>query len=293
MTIDFHTHCFPDKIAASTLEKLSAASHTRPFTDGTQQGLRASMEKAGLSLSVVLPVATAPRQVEHINNSAAAINQETKETGLLSFGCMHPDYENWQDELARIKSLGLRGIKLHPVYQGVDLDDPRYVRILSRAGELGLVVVTHAGLDVGFPGVVRCSPEMVRNALEQAGPVTLVLAHMGGWRCWDQVLALLPDVQPKAGQASGLYIDTSFSLGSMTPLDDGHYRPEDLPLLDGSGFMKLVKAFGPHRVLFGSDSPWSGQQETLEWILSQPLGEEEKQAILGGNAQKLLGLGPG
>lgn len=282
MIIDFHTHTFPQKIAASTLEKLSAASHTRPFTDGTQAGLEQSMKQAGVNLSVVLPVATAPRQVEHVNDASAAINQHTQETGVLSFGCMHPDFEGWREELARMKEIGLKGVKLHPVYQGVDLDDPRYLRILERAGELGLIVVTHAGLDVGFPGVVRCSPKMARRAVEQVGPVTLVLAHMGGWRSWDQVLEELP--------GTGVYIDTSFSTGKMCPLDDGYYREEDLPMLDGPGFMELVRAFGAKRVLFGSDNPWSSQKETLEWIQAQPLAEEEKKAILGGNAQKLLSL---
>ena len=277
MIIDMHTHTFPVKIAASTLEKLSAASHTRPFTDGTQAGLVRSMEEAGVDLSIVLPVATAPRQVEHINDSAAKINQ----TGgpVFSFGCMHPDYENWHEELARIQELGLKGVKLHPVYQNVDFDDPRYLRILRRAGELGLTVVTHAGDDVGFPGAVRCSPEMVSRALEQAGPVTLVLAHMGGWRNWDRVLPGLP-----------VYIDTAFSTGRMTPLEDGYYTPEELELLDPAGFMELVRAFGARRVLFGSDSPWSGQKESLEWLRALPLTEGELAAILGENAKALLGL---
>ena len=282
MVIDFHTHTFPPKIAASTLEKLSAASHTLPFTDGTPDGLRASMAESGVDLSVVLPVATAPRQVEHINDSSAAISERSQETGLLSFGCMHPDYEGWHDELARIKSLGLGGIKLHPVYQGVDFDDPRTLRILDRAGELGLIVVTHAGLDVGFPGVVRCSPEMVANAVRQAGPIKLVLAHMGGWRCWDRVLELLPELP--------VYIDTSFSTGRMTPADS-HYSEEELQLLDSDGFMELVRAFGPSRVLFGSDSPWSGQKQSLEWLRALPLSQGEQRALLGGTAERLLGLG--
>ena len=213
MIIDMHTHSFPEKLAASTLEKLSAASHTRPFTNGTPGGLQASMREAGVDLSVVLPVATSPRQVEHVNDASARLNETAEETGLLSFGCMHPDYEGWREELARVKALGMKGIKLHPVYQGADLDDPRYLRILDRAGELGLVVVTHAGLDVGFPGVVRCSPEMVRRAVAQVGPVKLVLAHMGGWRCWDRVLELLPELP--------VLIDTSFSVGRMSPLNDG------------------------------------------------------------------------
>lgn len=281
MTIDFHTHTFPPRIAASTLQKLSAASHTRPFTDGTTDGLRASMDEAGVDLSVILPVATAPRQVEHINDSSAAISENSRETGLFSFGCMHPDYEGWHSELARIKELGLKGIKLHPVYQGVDFDDPRTLRILDRAGELGLIVVTHAGLDVGFPGVVRCSPEMVRSAVRQVGPMKLVLAHMGGWRCWDKVLELLPELP--------VFIDTSFSTGKMTPVDD-HYSQDELLLLDSERFMALVRAFGPHRVLFGSDSPWSSQHESLQWLREQPLAPDELEAILGGNGKKLLNL---
>lgn len=281
MIIDIHTHTFPPKIAASTLEKLSRASHTRPFTDGTGEGLAASMAQAGVDCSVVLPVATAARQVEHINDSAAAINSAWPDTGIRSFGCMHPEYENWHGELARVKALGLKGIKLHPVYQGVDLDDARYLRILERAGELGLIVITHAGLDVGFPGVVRCSPEMVRRALGQVGPVTLILAHMGGWRSWKQVLELLPDTTA--------LIDTSFSVGRMCPLDDGYYKDDgDLDLLDGPGFLELVRAFGSDRVLFGSDSPWSSQKESREWIEAQALTGEERAAILGGNAQRLL-----
>ena len=126
MVIDFHTHTFPDAIAASTLQKLSGVSHSRPFTDGTATGLRVSMAAASVDLSVVLPVATSPRQVRHINVAAARNNERAGETGLFSFGCIHPDCENWREELDCIAEWGLKGVKVHPVYQGVDLDDPRY-----------------------------------------------------------------------------------------------------------------------------------------------------------------------
>ena len=242
MIVDMHTHTFPDHIAAGTLEKLSAASHTRPFTNGTQEGLLRSMEEAGVDLSLVLPVATAPRQVERINDRSAQLNQSGGK--LLSFGCMHPDFPGWREEL---------------------------------------LVTTHAGDDVGFPGAVRCSPEMVRRAVEQVGPVTLILAHMGGWRNWDRVettLASLP-----------VFLDTSFSTGRMAPLDDGYYQPQDLELLDPPRFMKLLRAFGIQRVLFGSDSPWSGQKQSLEWLRALPLSQGEQRALLGGTAERLLGLG--
>lgn len=282
MIIDFHTHAFPDALAERAVSKLSAMSHIPAFSDGTYCALSASAREAGIDLSVVLPVATSAKQVTTINSTAAHINEHTRETGLLSFAGIHPDTPNAREELGNIASLGFKGIKLHPVYQGVDLDDPRYLRILERAGELGLIVITHAGLDIGYPGEVRCSPEMVANALRQVGPVTLVLAHMGGWRQWDRARELL------AG--TSVYLDTAFSLGAIVPLNDGYYAPEDLPLLDQEGFLRMAEAFGTDRLLFGTDSPWSAQRRDIEWIRALPLSQAQKDAILGGNARRLLGL---
>ena len=282
MIIDIHTHTFPDKIAAATLDKLKHLSHTIPFTDGTAAGLAASMARAGVDRSVVMPVATSPRQVPHVNDASARMNELGAQTGVLSFGCMHPDFDGWKEELARVRDLGLKGIKLHPQYQDTDFDDPRYLRILDRCGELGLVVLTHAGLDIGMPGKDNCAPEMVARVLEQVGPVKLVLAHMGGWRQWDRVEALLP--------GTGVYLDTSFSLGEITPLDDGHYRPGDLPLLDEAAFLRMVRRFGPDRILFGTDSPWDDQGAALVRLRALPLEKSELDAILGGSARKLLEL---
>ena len=45
MIIDFHTHIFPDRIAPRTIAKLEKIGKTRAFTDGTQNGLLASMER--------------------------------------------------------------------------------------------------------------------------------------------------------------------------------------------------------------------------------------------------------
>lgn len=285
MIIDMHTHSFPDKIAAGTIRKLSRHSHTVPFTDGTESGLQETNKTAGIDLAVVLPVATAPQQVEKINRFAAEKNRSCRESGILSFAAMHPDCPDWRDELQRCAQSGFAGIKIHPVYQETDLDDPRYLRICDLAAELGLAVVTHAGLDVGYPGVVRCSPQMIRHVMREVDGLTLIAAHMGGWRNWEEVPELLAD--------TGVYLDTAFATGAMHPLDDGHYRPEDLPMLTAEQFMELFRAFGAHRILFGTDRPWSDPAESLAFIRQLPLPEEDKAAILGGNAGRLLGLAAG
>lgn len=282
MIIDIHTHVFPEKIAAPTVKKLEQLSHTRSFSDGSAAGLRISMARAGVDACLVLPVATNPHQVPHVNDSSARMNDLGPETGIYSFGCIHPDFDGYREELGRIASLGLKGIKLHPEYQGADFNDIRYLRILDRCGELGLTVLSHAGLDVGFPGKDNCSPDMVLRAIRQVGPVKLVLAHMGGWRQWDQVEELLWNTQ--------VSIDTSYALGSIASLDDGYYAPEDLPLMPEEQFVRMVRKFGAKRVLFGTDSPWDDQEKALQRLRALPLESWELEAILGGNAQALLGL---
>ena len=280
MIIDVHTHSFPEKIAAPTIRKLSGLSHTVPFTDGTEEGIRRTNEACGIDLAVVLPVATAPQQPERINAFAAEKNEGWRETGILSFAAVHPDDPDALRGLDACAERGFRGIKIHPVYQNTDLDDVRYLRILYRAAELGLVTVTHSGLDVGYPGAERCTPKMIRHVMQEIGDLPLIAAHMGGWKNWEEVPELLSD--------TGVYLDTSFSTGAMHPLDDGYYRPEDLPMLDAEQFTEMVKVFGANRILFGTDRPWSDPGECLDFIRGLPLAEQEKAAILGGNAERLL-----
>lgn len=111
---------------------------------GTRDALSESTKKNGVDISVVVPVATKPEQSASINEFAAQTNEKTKETGVFSLGAIHPDNEDYKDILDDIKKKGLKGIKVHPDYQKVEFDDPRYLRIFKYADELGLVIVTHA-----------------------------------------------------------------------------------------------------------------------------------------------------
>lgn len=275
--IDIHTHAFPPAIAGKALARLSANSQSLPFTDGTLPSLRKSMEEAGIALSVVLPVATHAGQVTGINDMALKMNEAFQGGEILFFASIHPEFTNYREELARMKRSGIRGIKVHPFFQEADLDDIRYLRIFERAAELGLLVAAHAGLDIGFPGQVHASPGMARHALDEVGDFPFLLAHMGGWGNWDEAVRL-------AG--TSVYIDTSFSIGARKPLDGTGRKG----FMGDEEALSLIRAFGAGHVLFGSDSPWSSQKESLEALERLPLDEDEKQEILGGNARRLLAV---
>jgi len=278
MIIDFHTHTFPDAIAEKAVANLSAKSRSRAFTSGNVGALKASMERAGIHRSVILPVATNPEKLTKIND--LSITNSGKD-GLILFGCVHPDAENSVSEIRRLASSGIRGVKIHPVYQGVDADDLRYLRILDAAGEEGLCVVAHAGDDIGFPGAEQAAPEKFFRALKEVGQLRLILAHMGGWKKWDRVVPLF--------EHSSVMLDTSFSLGEIPVLDEST-PAEERKLLTDEAFCTLVRTLGADRILFGTDSPWSEQKESVDALRALPLTEEEKDMILGKNAERILGI---
>ena len=281
MTIDFHTHVFPDGLAPKVIPPMGRRSRVAHYADGTAAGLRASMARAGVDLSVVLPVATNPGQVAKLNDLAAANNAAWAGTGLLSFGAVHPDLPDFRGELERVKALGLPGVKLHPPYQQTPLDDPRYLRILEECARLDLIAVTHAGIDVGVPGA-WCTPDMCLRAVRSAGWPKLVLAHLGGWRQWDEVLDKL------AGE--DVYLDTAYIFGALEPAP-GTQRGEDERRLIAPGqFAAIAAAHGADRVLFATDSPWQDQSRSLAILDAMPLPEADRLAIRGENARTLLGL---
>lgn len=266
--IDFHTHIFPDKIAEKTVAHLKAVAHSQAFSDGTASGLLASMEAGDIDCSVVLPVITSVTQFDSITRFADEINQKysaaDREHRLVSFGGIHPDSADYIKQLRILAESGFKGIKFHPDYQLVNFNDIRYKRIVSEATALGLVVVVHAGVDIGYPDPVHCTPQMALDMVRDVQPEKLVLAHYGGWKMWDEVEELLV--------GENVYFDTSFTQG----------------YIEEEQFLRILKNHGSEKILFATDSPWSGQRESLEWIRSMGIPEGELEAILHENAERVL-----
>ena len=260
MLIDFHTHVFPDKLAPRALQSLSyVAGGIAPYTDGTVNGLLAAMEKEGVDKSVVLNIATNPHQMHAVNDFAASIRSEK----LIAFGSFHPDAPDALEELDRIKSLGLKGVKFHPDYQKFFVDDEKLFPLYKKISELGLITVFHAGFDFGFPPPYKCMPKNALKMLDHFS-TPVVLAHWGGLSCGDEVLSLL------CGR--DVYFDVSFGCGVMPR----------------STALAIIEKHGTDKLLFGTDSPW--HTPTMELNMQNTLGlsDEEKDKINYKNAQKLL-----
>lgn len=266
MLIDFHTHTFPDKIAAAALEQLGTRAGISPHTDGTYQGLRDAMARDGVDVSVVLPVATNPSQVEKINRRALQTNETAPDTGIYSFGAMHPDYPYYKQELRWLADNGFKGIKLHSDYQLHFADDDATMHIIDEAESLGLYTTLHAGIDIGYPSPVHCTPQMSRRIIDTLHPTHMILAHTGGWKQWDDVIGLLDDPD--------VFFDISFSLDVITQ----------------EQFLRILTQHGSDHLLFGTDSPWDSAAHTLAELKRMPLSQDQMDDICYKNGAKILGI---
>ena len=263
MIIDFHTHAFPNKIVDKAIKTLSANSGGLvPQYDGTVNGLLNRMDIDGVEKSVVLNIATNPQQMKSVNNFADKINKSYCGK-IISFGSVHPDATDAIEELERIKSMGLKGIKFHPEYQNFYVDDEKMRPLYKKIGELNLITVFHAGYDLGFSAPFHCMPKNALKAMEMfSSPV--VFAHWGGYMCAEEVFEYLC--------GTNAYFDLSFGYGCI---------PKVMA-------EKIIEKHGVNKLLFGSDGPWHSPGMECRLIESLKLTEKEKNAIYYDNASNLL-----
>ncbi|MCD8018910.1 MAG: amidohydrolase family protein [Clostridiales bacterium] len=280
MIIDFHVHTFPEKISSRVIKQLAKESNLKPCTMGSIPDLLSSMKKAGVDYSVNLPVMTRAEQVEKVNTSMIANQENLLKQGIIPFGGIHPDYADYKKELHRLRKNHIPGIKLHPAYQHVDLDDIRMMRIMDCASEEGLITLVHAGIDIGICDRNYSSVPHILKVLEEVHPEKLVLAHMGNWDCWDEVEKYLI--------GAPVWMDTAFSIGSLTPNPGTGMPPYRNHNLQDETFIRLVRKHGADRILFATDSPWADQSDYVNRINQLPFITEERDNIFSGNALRLL-----
>ncbi|WP_040198070.1 amidohydrolase family protein [Candidatus Soleaferrea massiliensis] len=262
MVIDFHTHIFADNIAKRAIPTIEEKGSIKAVLDGTKPRLLASMEEAGIDKSVVLPIATKPGQTRTINEWAAR-EQDDK---TIFFGTLHPDNEDYKEHIRFIAEQGFKGVKLHPDYQDFFVDDERMYPIYYEILSAGLMLMFHAGLDVGYNPPYHCVPKRLRTVLDTMQGGVIIAAHLGGQSMWHEVEKYLV--------GRNVYFDTSMGL-CFYPVEQ---------------FERIVNNHNAKMILFGTDSPWDNQAEELQRMRETGLTPEQLDCILYKNAERLLSL---
>jgi len=259
--IDFHTHAFSDDLAPKAMKALTQHHPEIPyFLDGTIKSLLKSMDQAGIEKSVICSIATKPKQFQPILDWSLQIQSSR----IIPFGSVHPADPDRAAHIKQVKNAGLKGIKIHPYYQDFFLDDDSMMEYYEQVCKNDLLLIVHTGFDIAFEFIRRADPARILKVVQKFPDLKLITTHFGAWQQWDEV----------ANQIAGknIYFEISFALD----------------YLQSAEAKKLIEAHPADYVLFGSDSPWRKQDETIELLKSLNLEPARMEKILYSNAKRLL-----
>ena len=259
--VDNHVHIYPDKIAHRATDsvgdfyKIPMAAH-----EGSIERLLELREGTPITHSVVCSVAIKPQTVASINDFIAQSCAEND--SFIGIAAMHQDFEDMEGELDRAMGLGLRGVKIHPDTQFVDMDDERLMRLYGLCEERGLAVLMHCG-DYRYD---YSHPRRIVEILHAFPRLRFCAAHFGGWTMQDLALEYL--------EHESCFLDVSSSMRFL-----GLRRTRE-----------LCEIYGSERMLFGSDFPMWTPGEEYDRFRSLGFSESEYESMCWHNAEAWLGV---
>lgn len=258
--VDVHVHIYPDKISERATQSIGRFySIEMDAEDGSVSRLEGLLAGTPITHCVVCSVAVKPQTVESINDFIA--KEVASHDNLFGFMAMHQDFDDPRAEMERAQGMGLRGIKLHPDTQGVDMDDPRLMRVYELAEARGLPVMIHCG-DYRYD---YSHPRRLKRILHEFPRLVVNAAHFGGWSIQDYALEFLEDER--------CFLDVSSSMRFLGPRRT----------------RELVHLYGTDRILFGSDFPMWKPGDELERFASLGFGAREFEEMCWHNAERFLG----
>ena len=262
---DAHAHVYPDKIADKAVKAIGDFYGIPMEKDGTVEGLIAAWTKDGERIAgkcLIHATATTAHQVRSINDFIAK-NVNAYDC-FVGFGTLHTELteEETFAEAERMLAIGLKGVKMHPDFQKFYADGEDAQK-MYRATQGRLPILFHAG-DTRYG---YSSPERIAAVAKKYPRQTVIAAHFGGYTEWDKVVDVYKGLD-------NVYFDTCSSLA----------------YLGAKKAKSIIDALGAEKFLFGTDYPMWDPIEELGRFLALPLTEREREAILGKNAERLLGI---
>ena len=278
---------------------IDAHSHAWKYPDHFQKDFRMQAIRAREGQEVDLTVnyddyrATAPEEVRTIvfggkarlsglwvEDQYVADYVAAAHGTVIGFLSVDPTQDNWQEEMRHgHQQLGLRGIKLLPMYAGFMPDDPMLDPLWEYAAEHQLPVLLHTGTTFVSQAPLACTlPRHLDPVAIRHPKVKIILAHLA---------------HPYEGECVAVIRKHPNVYADVSAL---HYRPFQL-----YNSLMLVQEYGVwDKVLFGTDYPFTTVNESVEGLRNlnrmpdgtalPRLNEEEIEKMISRDTLPLLGL---
>ncbi len=223
-----------------------------PYTPFDPNRILDRMDAAGVDMAMVCSLA------QRIENDFIAGLVEKHPDRFIGFGQVMPQADDALDEIARMKDLGISGLKLHPSMHGYHVADHGLLDpVFEKCAELGMPVLINA-LDDAF-----CAPLAIEEIAKGHPTVPTIIAHMGA--VWN-----VPEAIIVAERNPHIYLETSATLIADV--------------------RRAYARIGASQILLGSE--WPGSDFDLERMkIAKAIPDDADRALVeGGNMARILGL---
>jgi aminocarboxymuconate-semialdehyde decarboxylase len=313
-TVDVHAHTFVpevwDLVKDTPLAATAKASLTGTIALGNPQRL-IDMDAQGIDYQAVNVNAWGYSADRALATDLIALqNQKISEwcaahpdrfVGMATLALQHPDLAAQQLEQA-VRKLGLRGAAIGGSVEGQELSDRKFDPFWAKAEELGVMLFMH---PQPAPGTTQ-NPRLqgkggLGNTIGNPLETTVFLSHL----IFEGTLDRFPGLKICAAHAGGYlasYTGRSDALcgrggafgadcKALKKKPSEYFRRElftDTMAFHEEGLRHLVASAGSGQLMYGTDYPFDWPVG-IDFVLNASfLTNAEKEAILGGNAVKLL-----
>ena len=314
-TVDVHAHTFVPEVMdlvrntpLADTAKTNAATKALPLGDPQRlidmdaQGIdyqAINVNAWGYSADRALATDVVALQNQKISEWCAA--HPDRFVGMATLALQHPDLAAQQLEHA-VRTLGLRGAAIGGSVEGQELSDRKFDPFWAKAEELGVLLFMH---PQPAPGTTQNSRLQGRgglgNTIGNPLETTVFLSHL----IFEGTLDRFPGLKICAAHAGGYlasYTGRSDALcgrGGALGADckalkkkpSEYFRREllvDTMIFHEDGLRHLVAEAGVSQIVYGTDYPFDWPVGVDFVLNAKFLSNADKEAILGGNAMKLL-----
>jgi len=197
---------------------------------------------------------------------------------LYGFGTLDFTKDNLREQVMQIRELGLRGIKIHPAHQKLNVLSDKAMEVYRAAVDCKLFLTIHTGAH--WHRLKDYDVLLFDEVSYHFPDLQFSMEHIGGYSFFNEAMAVIFNNRKIGNVYGGL-------TSNFTKHKSRAYYLSDDKLEE------LVAQVKAHKLIFGLDFPYNREQETLialGALQSLPLTEEEYGLIVGGNLRRVLGL---
>lgn len=261
-----HAHVFPESI----------------WSEGTVKRLRELLNECEIENAVAFAPFTSQVSSMKVDPNRWLADEIQDMENIIGFGTIDPHRSDVSKQAEEIAKLGLRGVKLHPAFQKFNILDKNLLEFYAAAEELGLFVCFHSGIH--WHRIKDYHPLLFDELAYKFPQLRFSMEHVGGLSFFDDAVAVLVNNKPSSKKYGNVYAGIT-SVLNKTKNRQWYLGKERVEL--------LIDLVGSSQLIFGLDFPYNQVDEVKEAInviKSLEISKEDRDLILGGNMERLLGF---